>query len=67
MTAGSGAPTMADVAQRAGVSHQTVSRVLNDAAGRAAGDARSGAARPSPSSATGATRPRGPWSPGAAG
>jgi DNA-binding LacI/PurR family transcriptional regulator len=32
MTAGSGAPTMADVAQRAGVSHQTVSRVLNDAA-----------------------------------
>ena len=31
MTAGSGAPTMADVAQRAGVSHQTVSRVLNDA------------------------------------
>jgi DNA-binding LacI/PurR family transcriptional regulator len=32
MTAASGAPTMADVAQRAGVSHQTVSRVLNDAA-----------------------------------
>ncbi len=31
MTAASGAPTMADVAQRAGVSHQTVSRVLNDA------------------------------------
>ena len=32
MNAGSGAPTMADVAARAGVSHQTVSRVLNDAA-----------------------------------
>jgi DNA-binding LacI/PurR family transcriptional regulator len=31
MTAASSAPTMADVAQRAGVSHQTVSRVLNDA------------------------------------
>ena len=31
MKAGSGAPTMADVAARAGVSHQTVSRVLNDA------------------------------------
>ena len=31
MTAASGAPTMADVAARAGVSHQTVSRVLNDA------------------------------------
>lgn len=30
MVAASGAPTMADVAQRAGVSHQTVSRVLND-------------------------------------
>jgi DNA-binding LacI/PurR family transcriptional regulator len=27
---GSAAPTLADVAQRAGVSHQTVSRVLND-------------------------------------
>jgi DNA-binding LacI/PurR family transcriptional regulator len=32
MNAGTGAPTMADVAARAGVSHQTVSRVLNDAA-----------------------------------
>jgi len=31
MSPASGAPTMADVAQRAGVSHQTVSRVLNDA------------------------------------
>ena len=31
MNAGTGAPTMADVAARAGVSHQTVSRVLNDA------------------------------------
>ena len=31
MKAASGAPTMADVAARAGVSHQTVSRVLNDA------------------------------------
>lgn len=31
MTAASSAPTMVDVAARAGVSHQTVSRVLNDA------------------------------------
>ncbi len=66
MTAASGAPTMADVAQRAGVSHQTVSRVLNDAQA-VRPETRDAVLGPSPTSATGATRPPARWSPGAAG
>ena len=53
--------SMADVAARAGVSHQTVSRVINRHPSVAPATRAAGASRRSPSSATGPTWPRVRW------